>query len=284
MTRAREELPPLPPPPGPRGRSLWKAVASAAVLLACVAAAYAAGREALLAVVVVVVSLALYELLAAFRRHGRHPPVVFAQLVAVGLLAAAFAGRWDLALGAFGVLVGGALALQLRPGRGPAPASDAAWTVLGVAWIAGGGAAACALLGVDPSGPKLLVAYLLVVATGDIAAYFTGSRLGRHRLAPSISPGKSWEGAVGGLVATVAAGALAGGLLEELTTLEGLGLGLLCGVLGPVGDLVESLVKREIGIKDSGGLLPGHGGFLDRLDAMLFCAAPAFVYLETLVL
>ena len=87
-----------------------------------------------------------------------------------------------------------------------------------------------------------------------------------------------------GLVAGLAAGAVAGALLRELTVAQGVGLGALCGVLGPLGDLVESLVKREIGVKDSGGLLPGHGGFLDRLDAMLFCAVPVLVYLRALEL
>ena len=283
MTRSSEELPaPIPPPPGPPGRSLAKAVASAAVLLALVVLAYLAGRDALFALVDVVVSLALFELLSALRAHGRHPMIVFAQAVAVAVMTAAYAGRWTLLLGALAVLVSGGLALALRPGRGPTPASDAAWTIVSVAWIAGGGAAAAALLAIDPGGPRLLVSYLLVVASSDVAAYFVGSRLGRHRLAPHISPGKSWEGAAGGLLAALAAGAVAGVGLDQLTTLQGVGLGALCGLLGPVGDLVESLAKREIGLKDSGGLLPGHGGFLDRLDAMLFCAAPVFAYLRVL--
>ena len=285
MTRSSEELPaPLPPPEGPRRRSLVQAVTSAAVLLALVLVAYLAGRPALFAVVVVAVSLALFELLTALRAHGRRPAIVFAQLMAVAVMAAAYAGRRTALLGALALLASGGLALALRPGRGATPATDAAWTIVSVAWIAGGGAGAAAILAIDPGGPALLVSYLLVVAATDVAAYFLGSRLGRHRLAPHVSPGKSWEGAAGGLVAGLAAGAVAGALLRELTVAQGVGLGALCGVLGPLGDLVESLVKREIGVKDSGGLLPGHGGFLDRLDAMLFCAVPVLVYLRALEL
>jgi phosphatidate cytidylyltransferase len=149
--------------------------------------------------------------------------------------------------------------------------------VLAVAWIAGGAAAGVALLGRE-HGPALLASLVGIVAAADTAAFFVGARWGRRRLAPSISPGKSWAGAAAGLVAALGAGALAGAATGALTVPEGAGLGLLCGVCGPVGDLVESLVKREIGVKDSSMLLPGHGGFLDRIDAMVFCAPLALGY------
>lgn len=276
-------MPPLVPPPrGAAGRSLVQAVASAVVLLALVAAAYAAGASGLFALVVVVVGLALFELLAALRAHGRRPVVTFGLGLAAAIVAASYAGRPSLVLACGAVLVIGSLTLALRPGRGATPASDAAWTILGVTWIGGAGAAAVAVLRLSPAGPSLLIAYLLVVAAADIGAYFTGARLGRHKLAPDISPGKSWEGVAGGMAAALAGGAAAGALLAELTWLQGIGMGLLCGAFGPVGDLVESLVKREIGIKDSGGLLPGHGGFLDRLDAMIFCAPLVLIYLRAL--
>jgi phosphatidate cytidylyltransferase len=136
---------------------------------------------------------------------------------------------------------------------------------------------------IEPGGLPLLIASILVVATDDIAAFFMGSRFGRHKMAPSISPAKSWEGFAGGTVGALVAGAIAGAVLHELSWLEGMGLGLVCGGLAPVGDLAESLAKREIGIKDSGGLLPGHGGFLDRVDAIVFCTPAALVYLRLFV-
>jgi phosphatidate cytidylyltransferase len=97
-------------------------------------------------------------------------------------------------------------------------------------------------------------------------------------MAPSISPAKSWEGFAGGLAGALGGGAVFGLVATQLTTLEGVAIGGICGLLAPAGDLVESLVKRELGIKDSGRLLPGHGGFLDRLDAILFCAPAVYVF------
>jgi CDP-diglyceride synthetase len=128
------------------------------------------------------------------------------------------------------------------------------------------------------AGVALLVAFVLTVAVDDIAAYFAGTSFGRRRLAPSISPAKSWEGAVAGFAGALVAGLVAGALVDELSVVEGLGLGTVCGLFAPMGDLVESLFKRELGIKDSGRLLPGHGGMLDRLDAIIFCAAPVYLY------
>jgi len=274
--------PPIPPDGGPPPRSLVKAVGSAAVLLAAVALAYALGAPAMLLLVVGVVLASLLELLGALRARGGRVVVPFALAATAALVVAAYRGSAFLLLGALAALTLGALVLALRPARGPTPVSDAAWTVLSVTWIGGGGAAAAAILGLGEGGSGLLVAYLLTAACDDIAAYFVGVRWGRHKLAPAISPAKSWEGAVGGFGAAVVAGSLAGGALDELSWLEGIGIGVVCGALAPVGDLVESLAKREIGIKDSGGLLPGHGGFLDRVDAMILCAPGVLVYLKML--
>ena len=283
MTRSSEELPRLlPPPTGPARRSLAQAVASAVALLVLVAGAYAIGSNALAALVAVVVALAVFELLRAVKRGGGRPVAAFGVAVTAALVVAAYWERAGWLLGALGALVAGSLILALRPTRGARPASDAAWTVMSVLWVGGGGAAAAAILAIDRGGRALLVAFLLVVAATDVAAYFVGSHWGRRKLAPAISPGKSWEGAIAGFVGGLAAGSLAGAAVHELSLIQGLGLGALCGVLAPAGDLVESLAKREIGVKDSGGLLPGHGGFLDRLDAMVFCAAPVLVYLRVL--
>jgi phosphatidate cytidylyltransferase len=264
------------------GRAMAQAVVSGAILLGLAAAAFVLGAPALFTLVAAVALIALYELLNALRRAGRRPVVGAGIAGGLVVLVAAYRGGPGWVAAAGGVTVLGALALALRPGRGPTPAGDAAWTVLGVAWIAGGAAAAVGLLRVDPGGAAVTTSFLVVVAAGDVAAFFVGRRWGRRRLAPSLSPGKSWEGLGAGLVASLLAGACAGGLLAPLSTLEGLGLGLLCGVFGPVGDLVESAVKREIGVKDSSGLLPGHGGFLDRIDAMIFCAPLALAYVAVL--
>jgi phosphatidate cytidylyltransferase len=267
----------VPSPPGVMGR-LPKAVATAVLLLALVAGAYAIGRPAVFVLAVVVVLLALFEALDGIQRAGRRPVMLFGLLCGLALLAVAYAERPEL-FPVVAVATGiGALVLSLRPGRGRTPASDAAWTVLVVAWIGGGGAGAVSTLMLDPGGVALLVAFVLTVALDDVAAYFAGTTFGRHTLAPSISPAKSWEGVAAGFAGALVAGIVAGALLDELSVVAGLGLGIVCGVFAPMGDLIESLFKREVGIKDSGRLLPGHGGMLDRLDAIIFCALPVYLY------
>jgi phosphatidate cytidylyltransferase len=120
----------------------------------------------------------------------------------------------------------------------------------------------------------LAVAVTFVCDTG---AYFAGRSLGRHKLAPAISPGKTVEGAVGGLVAAIGFTVLAKHtFFPSLTWFDSVLVGLAAGILGPLGDLTESMLKRSAGIKDSGHLIPGHGGILDRIDAVLFVGA--YVY------
>ena len=122
--------------------------------------------------------------------------------------------------------------------------------------------------------------------TNDTGAYCIGSLLGRHKLFPRISPGKSWEGSVGGALFVLAAAWAISYFLDGaiLTTIQWLGLGLVVAVFGTWGDLVESLFKRTLGIKDSGNILPGHGGMLDRFDSSLIAIPAAVVYLYTLTL
>jgi phosphatidate cytidylyltransferase len=123
-----------------------------------------------------------------------------------------------------------------------------------------------------------------VVFAGDIAAYYIGRAIGRHKLWPSISPGKTVEGAVAGLMANLLVGSLfKPWFFPESGWGDWVGLILVIGVLGQTGDLVESMLKRSVHLKDSGKLLPGHGGLLDRIDAILF-AAPALYYFKTYLL
>lgn len=123
----------------------------------------------------------------------------------------------------------------------------------------------------------------------DTGAYCSGSLLGKHKLFPRISPGKSWEGSAGGAVVVVAAAWAAGTWLDQpgdslLTIPQWIGLGLVVVVFGTWGDLVESLFKRTLGIKDSGSILPGHGGMLDRFDSSLMAMPAAVLYLYSLTL
>lgn len=124
----------------------------------------------------------------------------------------------------------------------------------------------------------------------DSGAYLTGSLLGRHKLFPRISPGKTWEGSIGGGILVIAVAALLGYLVNRgvdvprLSIPGWMGLGLVIAVVGTWGDLVESLFKRTLGIKDSGNILPGHGGMMDRFDSSLMAIPAAVLYLYTLTI
>jgi phosphatidate cytidylyltransferase len=140
-----------------------------------------------------------------------------------------------------------------------------------------------------PAGGDVIVILLVIAWVGDTGAYFAGRFLGKSKLYPAVSPNKTWAGAVGGLAASVASAAAVKVLLSalhdppslvhSLTWLDVLLLAAPGAVLGQIGDLFESLLKRSTGIKDSGSLLPGHGGILDRVDAVLFLAPYVYVYL-----
>jgi phosphatidate cytidylyltransferase len=121
-----------------------------------------------------------------------------------------------------------------------------------------------------PDGMDWVLFAFAMTWTGDTAAYFVGKSIGRHRLWPRISPKKTWEGLAGEIIACMIAGPLVGAWLVGINVWQGLIIGLVVAVLGTFGDFAVSLLKRMANIKDSGTLIPGHGGVLDRLDSLLF--------------
>jgi phosphatidate cytidylyltransferase len=149
-------------------------------------------------------------------------------------------------------------------------------TVLGVAWIGLGLAHALLLRDIDEHGVLAVYTVLLAVWAGDAAAYFVGRLIGHHKLAPTVSPGKSWEGLIAGTVATVAVTFIAVYDQSFLTIPQSLVLGVVIAIVAPLGDLFESALKRDADVKDSGRLLAGHGGVLDRIDALLFAWVAAY--------
>jgi phosphatidate cytidylyltransferase len=151
-------------------------------------------------------------------------------------------------------------------------------TMLGVAWIGLGLVYVLALRDLPEHGRQAAFAVLLAVWAGDTLAFFVGRLVGRHKLAPRISPGKTWEGFVAGTAATVLVTffALYEDRHEFLSIGQALLLGLAIAVAAPLGDLFESLLKRDMGVKDSGRVLAGHGGVLDRIDAQLFASIAAY--------
>jgi len=127
--------------------------------------------------------------------------------------------------------------------------------------------------------PILLLALFVLIWANDVFAYLVGSLAGRHKLIVRISPNKSWEGLFGGLVGALIAGFVFSKINTDLNLIQWLGFALVIVIFGTLGDLFESLIKRTVGVKDSGNIMPGHGGFLDRLDSVLFAAPAAFIYL-----
>lgn len=128
--------------------------------------------------------------------------------------------------------------------------------------------------------PWLLVGILFILWTFDSMAYVTGSLLGKHKIAPKVSPLKSWEGFIGGTIFAVIMGILNAVLFQEISMFNWIIISLLTVIFGTIGDFFQSKLKREIGIKDSGNILPGHGGLLDRFDSLLFAIPIIFVWLN----
>jgi phosphatidate cytidylyltransferase len=202
-----------------------------------------------------------YSELAAL--HGIGKPGLFGHVA--GLLVLLLPGK-D---GTFFVLIAIlALSLALRAREMAQALPDAAALLLGVVYIFGSLRCAVELRAISP---YWLFFALSLNWVGDIAALYAGRSFGRHKLAPEVSPGKSWEGSVASTLTSVIYGALYfPRLLPSAPLAEALGLTVLANIAGQLGDLCESAIKRGAGVKDSGNLLPGHGGWLDRVDSTLF--------------
>ena len=130
------------------------------------------------------------------------------------------------------------------------------------------------------AGPKLVLLVFALIWVNDIFAYLTGRLLGKHKLFERISPGKTIEGSIGGLVFTLAGIIVFSHYVDWLSIGMAVGMGMIAVVFGTLGDLCESMLKRQAGVKDSGTLIPGHGGILDRFDSVLFAVPFVFVFLQ----
>jgi phosphatidate cytidylyltransferase len=177
-----------------------------------------------------------------------------------------------------GVLTSFVLAFLLKAISEARAAATAAIssTVMGALWIGGGLGFLLLLRHLPTHGRLALYTVLLAIWAGDTLAYLGGRLVGRHKMAPATSPGKTWEGFVFGTAATVFVAFVALYKQHFLSIPQSIVLGVVLAVAGPLGDLFESLLKRDAGVKDSGRLLGGHGGMLDRLDAFFFAAPAAF--------
>jgi len=273
---------PMPTPVDARGSSrtgeLARRVLSTAVLLpAFVWILIGAPAWAFTLLIVAVGMLANWEFTRMFARAGV-PVLRDAGLIWGALVTLAFM-RPDRAGAAFAVVVIGLLVASLdRGGGGMMRWQRVAVTLLAVCyvnWLLGH----TILLRALPDGLHWILLLVWITWLGETAAYAAGSLIGRHKLAPSISPGKTVEGAVAQLAASLCAALTAGAwLFPGLPFRDALVIGILLGVVGQIGDLVESALKRSVGTKDTGQVIPGHGGILDRIDGLLFNAPALFYY------
>jgi phosphatidate cytidylyltransferase len=280
--------------PGPRGRSgssptagtgrdlpvaIMSGLAVGALALVC----FDIGTVASLAIVTALVTLAAMEALAAFRRGGYHPATLLGLVAVISLMVATY-NKGEVAVPLVAVLLVAFVALWHVAGveRGADPVRSAASTLLVFCWIGIFGSYGALLLAPslfpDRHGIAFLLGAVIAGVAYDVGALAVGATMGSHPIAPSVSPNKTWEGALGGLAASVLAAVLIVHLIHPWTVPKAAALGVVVAVVSPIGDLTESLVKRHLGLKDMSRLLPGHGGVLDRVDGLLF-VLPATFYL-----
>jgi phosphatidate cytidylyltransferase len=266
---------------GRAGRNLPAAVMSGVGLGVVVIASLFLRKEAFVVVVAAAVCAVLWELTQALSQRSLAVPLVPVVVGAIGMLVAAFsAGGQALAVCFLMTSVG---VVVWRASEGPDGAlRDVAAGLFVSAYAPLLAGFAMLMLAAD-DGPRRVLTFVIVTICSDIGGYAAGVLAGRHPMARSVSPKKSWEGFAGSVAACVVAGAASVSLLLDGPWWGGCLLGLAVVLAATLGDLGESMVKRDLGIKDMGSLLPGHGGVADRLDSLLVSAPVAWLLLHLIV-
>lgn len=282
--RAAERGAPAAPPrtTGGRGRDdLPSRVVVGIGLIVLLAIAYAIGSKALVVLATVVITAAAAEAYGMLQRASYKPATLLGLVATVGVVLGAYwKGIEALPLAAI-LVFAGAMTWYLMGIVEARPLPNVAVTTTTFVWVAVLGSYASLMLRAH-HGKGLFLGAVIVAVVADIVAFLVGRAVGSRPMAPNVSPGKTVEGFTGGLIAAIIAGAIIGKELAPWGGMKhGLVLGIVVGIAAPLGDLFESMVKRDIGIKDAGTALPGHGGLLDRFDSVLL-AMPAAFYVATL--
>lgn len=267
-------------PPSRAGRDLTRAIPVGIGLGALVIASIAFNPRAWYLVAAGAVAIGTWEVFKRLRQAQFTLPLLPLLLGGQAMVWSGFAIG---PVGAFAAFAATAVVVLvwrlLMGGLETAPRNylrDVSVSVFVLVWIAVPGSLG-AMLSDGEFGAQRVIALILLVVCSDIGGYVAGVLFGKHPMAPAISPKKSWEGFVGSLVLAMIGGALVVALLFEDDLWKGVLLGVLTVLTATLGDLVESQVKRDLGIKDMGTLLPGHGGFMDRLDSVLPSAVVVWI-------
>jgi CDP-diglyceride synthetase len=273
-----------PPPPG---RNLPAAFISGGLLAFAALALLAIGKAPFVVLAIGLILLGQGELYAVLKARGAQPATALGLVAGAIIMAGAYNRGEPAAL--FGVFLAMALALPWYMAAPPkvrrGTVTNVGATLLGVVYIPFLASFALIILRIPgDAGRNLLLTVLGLTVLYDVCAYAIGSLWGNRPLAPTISPKKSWEGAIGATFVLLLVALAIVPSVEPFTAARAVGLALVIAVAAPLGDLVESALKRDLGLKDMGSLLPGHGGVLDRVDSILFAAPAAWYFIRLVIL
>jgi len=263
------------------GRDLPAAIAVSIALIAVVVVSLVYVKAGFLAVVAAAVLVALWELGRALALSRTWLPVPPMAAGALAMIAGSYYGGADVLVGTLAATVLASLLWRMPRGQVGfvKDVSAAVFCLVYVPFLA----SFVALLLAPPDGVRRVLTFFAVTASSDIGGYCVGVLIGRHPMAPVISPKKSWEGFAGSTVGCVAVGVVCVVYWLDGDVLVGVLLGAAVAVAATLGDLVESLIKRDLGIKDMSNILPGHGGIMDRLDSLLAAVPVVYLVLHFLV-
>jgi phosphatidate cytidylyltransferase len=276
------DSPPAPAPASRAGRNLPAAIGVGVGLgLLVTVPLFSPWRWLFVVVVALAVAVGIREIVLALRTLGARPPLLPLVLGGVAMVAAAYRGGAAALFIALVLTVLACLVWRLADAAEGflRDVAAATFTATYVPFLAG----FAALLTVPSDGPRRVTTFVAVVVCSDVGGYAAGVLFGKHPMAPTVSPKKSWEGLAGSVTACAIGGAVLFWALLSANPLLGAVYGLAVVASATLGDLGESMVKRDIGIKDMGTLLPGHGGIMDRLDSLLPTAPVAFLLLSAFV-
>lgn len=266
---------------GRAGRDLSAAFGVGAALVIMVVASLFLLKPSFVAIVVIALGIGAWELSRAFAKAGIQIPLLPVLTGGTLMLVSSFYGGMEEASVTMALTVIATLIWRLSDGP-DGFVRDASAGLFSLAYLYLMGAFVLLML-VETDGAQRVLAFIIATIASDIGGYAAGVFLGKHPMAPNISPKKSWEGFAGSLITGVATGIASVVYLLHGDWWVGVILGVAGVVMATLGDLSESLIKRDLGIKDMGDLLPGHGGLMDRLDSLIAVAPVAWLILNYLV-